>query len=460
MDSAALRSLNKDLDALAHRVDGLMERAAPGAPALRPAARPRVLVLGASFAGLETAQKICRYARGRVDVTVVDRKAYLLFVPNLLTEILADRNPGETLHLPVDGALRRDGARFVLGDVREIDLDRNRVRVDLVERPGSGGRWLGYDYLVIALGCRLAYDAIPGFNRFGHALTDTFHANRLREFLHRQYRGGPIVIGSARFHQGSRLGGWIPAADAACEGPAMEALFSLGAWLRQRRASTKGLITFFTPGQTFAVEAGPHASAKVLDMAAQKGYRYLNQVGDIDAVTADGVRFADQREAPAELAILLPDWVPHRFLSGLAVADERGFVVTDQRMRNPRHPNVLAAGDAAAASVPKLGYLAHLQSEVVAWQIASDVGVKPPRGRAPLYRPLIDCFAVMGPLQGAFIRTNVWYGGDIEIMKAGPVPYLLKALYKQMFFMTSGKVPNWSVTAANYTAQHLSISVL
>jgi sulfide:quinone oxidoreductase len=456
VDSTALRSLNRDLDALLKRVDNLIVRSTPRAPALRSAARPRVLVLGASFAGLEAAQKICRYARGRVDVTVVDRKAYLLFVPNLLTEILADRNPGDTLHMPVEGALQRDGVHFVLGTVREVDLGLGRVRVDLVERPGAGEQWLPYDYLVIALGCRLAYDAIPGFSAFGHTLTDTYHANRLRTFLHRRYRGGPIVMGSARFHQGSRLDGWIPAADAACEGPVMEVLFSLGSWLTRRGVRARDLITFFTPGDTFAVEAGPRAAAKILDLAAQKGYRYLNRVGDIDAVTADGVRFTDGREAAAELAILLPDWVPHPFLAGLDVADPRGFVVTDRHMRCPGRPNVLAVGDAAAATVPKLGYLAHLQSEVVAWQIASDVGVDPPRGTAPVYQPLVDCFAVMGPLQAAFVRTNVWYGGHLDVMKGGPVPYILKALYKQIFFMTKGKVPNWSVTAANYVAEHLS----
>lgn len=461
MNPTLLRVLNEDLARLATDVDALIERASVSRP--RPthaAGKPTVVVLGAGFAGLETAQKIRRYAGNRVDVTVLDRKSYLLFVPNMLTEVLADRDPGQTLHMPVEKALVKDGVHFVLAEVQEIDVDRSRVRVLPVERPGSHVQSIAYDYLVIALGNRLAYDRIPGLSSHGFGITDTFHANRLRDFLHHGYRGGPILLGSARFHQGHALGGWIPTSYASCEEPVIEAIFSLGAWLERHRKGNLGPITFFTPGDTFAVDAGPRAAKKLVQMAAQKGCRYLSNIVDVARVTGDGVEFADGRQVEAELALIMPDWVPHPFLTGLPISDDRGFVVSDSTMRNPGYPNVLAVGDAAAATVPKLGYLGHLQSDVVAWQIAQDAGARPPGGKAPVYEPLIDCLGIMGPLQGFFMRTNAWYGGPVEIMKVGPVPHILKALYKSAFFMAKGKIPNWSVSAANLMADHLSFNML
>lgn len=461
MNAALVRALNEDLRRLKADVDALLESTAPGTPSsAHGAGKLRVVVLGASFAGLETAQKIRRYAGSRVDITVVDEKSYLLFVPNLLTEVLADRDPAESLHMPVDKALARDGVQFLLARVQEVDVHRSRVRVLPVERPGARIQTIPYDYLVIALGCRLAYDRIPGFSAHGFALTDTLQANRLRAFLHHRYRGGPIVLGSARFHQGSALHDWIPTVDASCEGPLVEALFSLGTWLTRRTKDHPGPIAFFTPGPTFAVDAGPRIAKKLAQMASQKGYRELSNVGDVARVTRDGVEFADGRQAEAELSLIMPDWEPHPFLRSLPVADDRGFIVSDRTMRNPRHPNVLTVGDAAAATVPKLGYLAHLQSDVVAWQIAEEVGARPPGGTAPSYRPLIDCLGIMGPLQGFFIRTNAWYGGSTEIMKASPVPHALKVLYKTAFFMTRGRIPNWNVTAANFLANHLSFNML
>lgn len=79
---------------------------------------------------------------------------------------------------------------------------------------------IGYDYLVIALGARLAYDKIEGFAEFGHTFSDTYYGNQVREYLYNEYKGGPIVIGSDRFVQGqSPKLPKIPVALAACEGP-------------------------------------------------------------------------------------------------------------------------------------------------------------------------------------------------------------------------------------------------
>ena len=456
-----VHALHEDLTELSQSVDDLLERTADTARRLRLASskKPHVVVLGGSFAGLETAQKLRLYARDRVDITVIDQKSYLLFIPGLLTSVLRDRDPAATLHMPTEAALMRDDIRFLLGAVRAIDVERRRVHVEPAERAGAPLRLVPYDYLVIALGNRLAYDAIPGFAEHGHALTDTYHANRLRHFLHHRYRGGPVLIGSARFHQGAALD-WIPRSYAACEGPATETIFTLGEWLGGRMRHGSAPITFFTPGATFAAEIGARGAKKLVSMANDKGYRFLANTVDIKRVTADGVVFGDGREAEAELAILFPDWVPHTFLRGLGISDDQGFVITDHRMRNPQYPEVLAVGDAAAASVPKLGYLAHLEADVAAWQIAVETGARAPREDALRFSPLVDCLAVVGAHMGLFVRTDVWYGGNTEVAKGGPVPALLKALYRRSFLMTAGHVPNWSITLANLLGDHLSLNLL
>ena len=55
--------------------------------------KPRVLVLGSNFAGLSTARFIREEAKDSVDITVIDRKPYLLFVPNIPLEILRNQDP-------------------------------------------------------------------------------------------------------------------------------------------------------------------------------------------------------------------------------------------------------------------------------------------------------------------------------------------------------------------------------
>jgi sulfide:quinone oxidoreductase len=84
---------------------------------------------------------------------------------------------------------------------------------------------------VIALGNRLAYDQIAGFGEHGDTVSSGFYGNKLRRRL-AAYRGGPIAIGSARFHQGLQdKPDWLPVGLAACEGPPLELGLAMAHWL-------------------------------------------------------------------------------------------------------------------------------------------------------------------------------------------------------------------------------------
>ncbi|MGL4227466.1 MAG: hypothetical protein ACRCR3_02280 [Tannerellaceae bacterium] len=49
--------------------------------------KPHVLVLGSNFGGLTAACLIREEAKETIDITVIDRKPYLLFVPNIPLEV-------------------------------------------------------------------------------------------------------------------------------------------------------------------------------------------------------------------------------------------------------------------------------------------------------------------------------------------------------------------------------------
>lgn len=413
-----------------------------------------VLVLGGNFAGLEVAQKLHELAGDRAEITVVDQKPNLLFVPNLALEALADRDPALSLNLPLAETLHRDGIAFAQASVREIDPDRRVVIVVPSERPGAAAEPLVYDYLVVALGARLAFDQIEGFAEFGQTVSDTFYANRLRQYLHRGgYKGGPIAIGSARFHQGD-TGGLVPRAAAACEGPVVELGLSVGTWLQQHHLGGPNLVTLFTPGDLIAEDAGTHIVAKLLETASGLGYHYRHNVEDIRRLTAAGIEFADGSSVEAEIKIVFPDWIPHEFLRGLPISDDRGFVVTDRLMRNARYADVFAAGDAAALSVPKLGSIAHEEADVVARQIAKDLGRLPAAEADQPAHLSVFCIGDMGGGKAFYINSDSWYGGSKEELRMGHIPAILKLQYKETFFRRHGKVPPWSLNVAKWLAEH------
>ncbi|WP_219732986.1 FAD-dependent oxidoreductase [Kribbella qitaiheensis] len=48
--------------------------------------RPRIVIIGAGFAGFHAARRLCRLAKGRADILVVNPTDYFLYVP-LLPEV-------------------------------------------------------------------------------------------------------------------------------------------------------------------------------------------------------------------------------------------------------------------------------------------------------------------------------------------------------------------------------------
>lgn len=426
--------------------------------------KPHVLVLGGNFAGLGTAQKIREYAGDSVDITIIDQKNYLLFIPNIPADVFENKDPSVGQRMDLPPVLSEDNIGFIQGEVVSIDVDSKMVEYCPSERPGSAVQKTSYDYLVIALGNRLAFEKIEGFAEYGDSVTDIYLGNRLRKKLWEGgYKGGPIAIGSAMFHQGDGAkglepypGGSIPPAEAACEGPPVEVMLSAATYLKQTGQGGPDKITVFTPAEVIAEDAGLGVVNQLLTTASQMGFNYVNNAKDITRITADGVELASGKTIDAELKIIFPDWAAHDFMRGLPISDSEGFVVTDLLMRNPKYPEVFAAGDSAAVTVPKLGAIGHEECEIVGRQIACAVGRMSEEAANTPLKPVVNCIGDMGDNMAFYIRSNTWYGGDVEVLKMGHIPFLLKMQYKNLFFRTRGKMPEWGLDFSTLLAEKVA----
>jgi sulfide:quinone oxidoreductase len=419
--------------------------------------RRHVLVLGANFAGLTTARLIRHHCGDAVDITVIDRKPYLLFVPNIPLEVFDGHDPAEKLQMPVVKILHDDGDVFLQGEVTEIDVDAHSVCYTPTERPGAAGETVRYDSLVIALGARLDYAAIEGFGEFGHTVSDTFYGNQLRRYLYSDaYKGGPIAVGSARFTQGTTgRPAWLPEVVAACEGPPLEIGLSLAAWLTRHGKGGARNITLFTPGEWISEDAGLTIVKQFLKMASEMGFGYKNKTQDIKRLAADGVEFTNGESLEAELKIVLPNWNPHEFLKELPIVDDAGFVITDRLMRNQDHPEVFAVGDAAALAAPKLGGIGDAQARVVARQIAKDVGKMTAEEADEPFTPMVVCYGDMGDHKAFYIHSNEFFGGEESVLKMGHAYYLMKLGFKEMFYRTGGMPPKWGIPVSEMIGDQL-----
>src|SRR5271166_964335 len=111
--------------------------------------RPRVVIIGAGFGGLNAALAAARLP---VDVTVIDRKNHHTFQPLLYQVATAGLSPGE-IATPIRWILRdRSTVQVVLEDVVDFDMTGKQVI--------TSDRSLDFDFLIVASGATHAY--------FGH----------------------------------------------------------------------------------------------------------------------------------------------------------------------------------------------------------------------------------------------------------------------------------------------------
>ncbi len=128
------------------------------------AGRPKMVILGAGFAGMYAAQELAKLLPHAVDggITLVDVNNFFVFTP-MLTEVAG----GELDPRHIVSAIRRFSPRinFMQGRVEAIDLKEKRVTVRL-GRPEDalpdGQETLEADHLVIALGSDTNYYGISG----------------------------------------------------------------------------------------------------------------------------------------------------------------------------------------------------------------------------------------------------------------------------------------------------------
>jgi NADH dehydrogenase len=114
---------------------------------LKTSARPRVVIVGAGFAGIHASKALAHLP---IDVTVIDRRNHHTFQPLLYQVALAVLSPADIAQ-PIRGIVRSQRNTEVLMDeVMTLDVAAREVTL------GSGAR-VRWDYLVLATGATHSY---------------------------------------------------------------------------------------------------------------------------------------------------------------------------------------------------------------------------------------------------------------------------------------------------------------
>lgn len=324
----------------------------------------RILILGASFAGYTAALELRQRLGQEHTIRVVAQTDEFLFMPSLIWVPFGLRKR-EDITFSVAPLFEKKGVEFSKAKVTSIDLAARRV--ETTERTET------YDFLVIATGPKLNYEAVPGLGPAGHTQSIfTFdHAERARVAFEDFVKNpGPVVVGAVQ--------------GASCFGAAYEFLFNMAYQLKKRGLSEKAPLTYVT-AEPFLAHFGIGGFGNGTKMTEyffkKEGITGITNVS-VERFEKGAVHLSDGRTLPFAYAMFAPAFLgvdPVRACND--ITDKGGFVKVLPTYQTETHPEVFAAGVAVSmpkpdktdvpCGVPKTGYLSEEMAKVVVHNIVA-----------------------------------------------------------------------------------------
>ncbi|HEU5323248.1 MAG TPA: FAD/NAD(P)-binding oxidoreductase [Methylomirabilota bacterium] len=363
-------------------------RAAAG-PAPRTPARlladpggQRLVVLGAGFGGLTAALTVKRL-RPRAEVVVLERAAGFVSAPGSL-EYLFGLAPVTAITRGY-ATLAGRGLRLIQAPVQAVDLESKRV----VTPAGV----LGYDYLLVATGLRLAWEEVPGLAD-GHTRTLSF------------FEPGPALV-DARRRIEAFTGGHVvvttPASAYKCPPAPYEYALLWADALRRRRL----------PGRVTLVDPRPKPTPPALApgiLAAMDAHRgRLTYEPFARLLSVDLESRAVETEAGRlsfDVLSVVPPNAPMAFLAEAGLGEP--FVDVDPRtFRSTRDPAVYAVGDTADTPYARTAATAISSARIAGRHIAETLGAAPRDAGAPSN----VCFPLVSAERALLLRTQWSHAG-------------------------------------------------
>jgi NADH dehydrogenase len=344
-----------------------------------------VVIVGSGFTGFECARRLSRQLRkhdGAVAISIISPVDYMLYTP-LLPDVAGGVVDARFVTVPLANTLH--GVRAVRGRVDSVDLDGHTVTYT---DPEQRSRNMSWDRLVLTPGSVTRLFDIPGLAEHARGLKSTAEAVYLRDHLLEQLELANIDDDEARI----KARRTVVVVGASYSGT--ELIVQLRAL-----ADTAAKQTGFDPADMKFV---------LLDMAEQvmpevgeklgKGVqRVLHQRGidvrlglTLKEVHPDHVVLSDDTRIDTHTVAWVTGVTGAPLIETLGLPTERGRLKVQANLQVPGHPDVFAAGDAAAVPdltqpgevTPPTAQHAIRQGKVLGRNVAASLGY----GEAKDYR--------------------------------------------------------------------------
>ena len=395
-----------------------------------------VVVLGAGTGGALTANLLShRLDLRQWAITVIDRAGLHVYQPGLL--FIPFGMYGYESHddvvRPIAAPLPRN-VRLVHADIRLIDHAKKEVQTD-------GGTY-PYDFLISALGCRIAPEEVEGMAGEMGTGVHTFYtldgALAMRGALDRMKEGRLVID--------------ICEMPIKCPVAPLEFAFLADFHFRQKGIRDRFEISLVTP-YTGAFTK-PNANRILSRVAEEKGIKVVPNfaISAVDAAKR-AIRTFDGRTVDYDLLCAIPPNLGPAVLDDSDLGDGAGYGITDPRTLKSRKADyIYLLGDNTNVATSKAGSVAHFEAETVVENLLRESD-----GKAPLasFDGHANCFVETGhhkamlldfnydiePLEGSFPLPHA---GPFSLLEESYMNHMGKLAFKWVYWnmLLPGHLPN------------------
>ncbi|HEU5273778.1 MAG TPA: NAD(P)/FAD-dependent oxidoreductase [Xanthobacteraceae bacterium] len=306
--------------------------------------RPRVVIVGAGFGGIEAGKAL---ARAPVDVTIIDRQNHHCFQPLLYQVATAALSPADVAW-PIRHIFRdQENATVLMAEVRAIDVARRKVRTDATE--------IAYDYLVVGTGATHSYFGHDEWEADAPGLKRVEDATRIRRRLLIAFERAEIARDD---QERRRLLTFVIVGGGAT---GVEMAGAIAEVARQTLARDFRHIDPRT-SRIVLIEAGPRVMPTLPEKLSDYVHRTLVSKG-VEVLTNTRVTRCDARgvdlasgRIDAGTIVWAAGVVASPAAKWLGAAHDRaGRIEVGPDLTVPKHPEIFAVGDTAAVTGPDGG---------------------------------------------------------------------------------------------------------
>ncbi|NDI24354.1 MAG: NAD(P)/FAD-dependent oxidoreductase [Actinobacteria bacterium] len=321
-------------------------------------ARPKVVILGAGFGGLNAARALDPIA----DVTLIDRHNFQTFLPLLYQVATAGLAADHVAH-PIRSALRKTKVKFRMGSPISIDHKNKSIKLDSSEV-------LDFDYLIVALGSATNDFGVKGVAEHALGMKSVNEALLIRSSIMRRFED------LCRFEDETVLSVSIVGG-----GPTgVEMAGAIAELVRGPLASDQENAARHI--KVNLIEAGPRLLPSFHSLLSSKTKKDLEKLG-VEVLTSTAVKevkptsiiLGNGEKISSHITVWAAGVSGEPTIEKLKLPIERGRVKVEPTLEVTHYPYIFAIGDVAGAKdgegrlLPMVAPVAMQQAKFVAAQI-------------------------------------------------------------------------------------------